>query len=272
MRNRHSSRTGAHPRSGSPARARRRPILRLIPRRPLAIGEERVAPHARAFSAAGIRDISAEMPTNKLWLEHTERAAWDSVEALRERLSKAESRLNALGIGVERVPQLLDLLDKAKQRFVPDAQGHQEIVLQLLARIERLQAEVDAARTIEPQQVRFVAPPARLRRDPDGPDDPQDLDDSDDLDDPDDLDDLDDLKASPRSRTAGDGFDLAGFAQALQRHAQGRQGTRDLNQLLTLAENKLDDLTELKGAALREAAVELAVLAARIYGASKAPK
>ena len=44
------------------------------------------------------------MPTNKLWIEHTERAAWDSVEALRERLLKAESRLTALASGVERVP------------------------------------------------------------------------------------------------------------------------------------------------------------------------
>ena len=27
------------------------------------------------------------MPTNKLWTEHTERAAWQSVEALREKLA-----------------------------------------------------------------------------------------------------------------------------------------------------------------------------------------
>ena len=52
------------------------------------------------------------MPTNKLWIEHTERAAWDSVEALRERLLKAESRLQALATGVDRVPQLLDLWTK----------------------------------------------------------------------------------------------------------------------------------------------------------------
>jgi hypothetical protein len=55
----------------------------------------------------------------------------------------------------------------------------------------------------------------------------------------------------------------------MQRHGVGAEPARDLNRLLSLAEQKLDDLTELEGAALREAAVELAILAGRIYGASK---
>jgi hypothetical protein len=187
------------------------------------------------------------MPTNKLWIEHTERAAWDSVEALRERLLKAESRLQALATGIDHVPQLLDLLDDAKQRYAPDAQAHHEIVGQLLARIERLQSELDAAKTPEPTVVHFAPPPARQRLD------------SDELDDP------------VRSRAEDDDFDLAGFAQTMQRRndSAGADLGRDLNRLLTLAENKLDDLTELEGAALREAAVELAILAGRIYGASR---
>src|SRR5688572_11476943 len=53
------------------------------------------------------------MPTNKLWIEHTERAAWDSVEALRERLVKAEARLQALAPHVHQLPQLLDALEHA---------------------------------------------------------------------------------------------------------------------------------------------------------------
>ncbi len=189
------------------------------------------------------------MPTNKLWIEHTERAAWDSVEALRERLLKAESRLQALAPGVDRVPQLLDLLDEAKQRYAPDAQGHDAIVAQLLARIERLQGELDAARTPEPTVVSFAAPPLRPRLD------------------------SEDLDEAPLARSPGedDEFDLAGFAQTMQRRndSNGAELGRDLNRLLTLAENKLDDLTELEGAALREAAVELAILAGRIYGASR---
>lgn len=187
------------------------------------------------------------MPTNKLWIEHTERAAWDSVEALRERLVKAESRLQALAAGVDRMPQLLDLLDEAKQKYTPDAQGHDEVVAQLLARIEKLQSELDAAKTPEPTQVSFATLPARSRLDSDDSD----------LDEP----------SAPRADD--DDFELADFAQTMQRRGAGAEPGRDLNRLLSMAEHKLDDLTELEGAALREAAVELAILAGRIYGASK---
>jgi hypothetical protein len=185
------------------------------------------------------------MPTNKLWIEHTERAAWDSVEALRERLLKAESRLQALAAGVDRVPQLLDLLDEAKQKHAPEAQGHDEVVAQLLGRIDKLQAELDAAKTPEPTQVSFATLPMRPRLD------------SEDLDDP----------GTPRADD--DDFELSGFTQTMQRHGASAEPARDLNRLLSLAEQKLDGLTELEGAALREAAVELAILAGRIYGASK---
>jgi hypothetical protein len=184
------------------------------------------------------------MPTNKLWIEHTERAAWDSVEALRERLVKAESRLQALASGVDRIPQLLDLLDEAKQKYAPEAQGHDQIVAQLLGRIEKLQGELEAAKTPEPTQVSFATLPMRPRLD------------SEDLDD-------------PASLRADDDFELSDFTQTMQRRGAGDEPGRDLNRLLSLAEQKLDDLTELEGSALREATVELAILAGRIYGASK---
>jgi hypothetical protein len=187
------------------------------------------------------------MPTNKLWIEHTERAAWDSVEALRERLLKAEQRLQALAAGVDRVPQLLDLLDVAKQKYAPDARAHDEIVSELLTRIDKLQAELDAASAPGPLQVTFVAAPARPRLD------------------------SDELDALPRQREEDDELDLASFTQSMQRRGESaaQDGPRDLERLLTLAEHKLDDLAELEGPTLREAAVELAILAARIYGASK---
>jgi hypothetical protein len=187
------------------------------------------------------------MPTNKLWIEHTERAAWDSVEALRERLLKAEQRLQALATGVDRVPQLLDLLDVAKQKYAPNARAHDEIVAELLTRIDKLQSELDAAAAPGPLQVTFVTPPPRPRLD------------------------SDELDAPPRQREDDDELDLASFAQSMQRRGQsvGHDAPRDLERLLTLAENKVDDLAELEGPTLREAAVELAILAGRIYGASK---
>ena len=157
-----------------------------------------------------------------------------------------------MATGVDRVPQLLDLLDEAKQKYAPDAQGHDQIVAQLLQRIEKLQSELDTTRMPEPTQVTFAAPLPRARLD------------SEDLD----SDDLDEL---PRRRVDDDDSELVGFAQTMQRRSASApaEPVRDLNRLLSQAEQKLDDLTELEGVALREAAVELAILAGRIYGASK---
>jgi len=193
------------------------------------------------------------MPTNKLWLEHTERAAWDSVEALRERLLRAEGRLQALASGVDRVPELLDRLDEAKQKHAPSAQSHDEVVAQLAARIEALETELEAAKA-QPRIVSFAAPspvPAGRAR-------------------------LDSEELEPPTRSHDDDddddLDLTSFTQAMKRHSESAlvEPARDINRLLSLAENKLDDLNELEGAALREAALELAILAGQIYAVSSA--
>jgi hypothetical protein len=187
------------------------------------------------------------MPTNKLWLEHTERAAWDSVEALRERLLKAEERLQALLPNVERVPLLLDLLQQAKQKHALQAPSHDQILAELLGRLDSLQEQLQAARTPEPTVVSFDAPAVRQRFD------------SDDLDD------------DPESRRGDDWLDLGAFTQTMRRRHEHRSGElpSDLNRLLELAEKSLDDLAELEGVALREAAVDLALLAASIYDESR---
>ena len=187
------------------------------------------------------------MPTNKLWIEHTERAAWDSVEALRERLSKAEERLQALMPNVDRVAELLDLLQQAKLKHASPGQSHVEIVNHLLERLDSLQAQLEAAKMPEPTVMSFGAPLVR------GPLDSDDLDDD----------------RAPRR--FDDQPDISDFTQAMHgRHeSAGAELPRDPNRLLGLAETKLDDLAELEGGALREAAVELAILAARLYEASR---
>src|SRR3954453_4805442 len=48
------------------------------------------------------------MSTNKLWLEHPERAAWESVQAIREKLKQSEKRLQAMSPPVEGWERLLD--------------------------------------------------------------------------------------------------------------------------------------------------------------------
>lgn len=185
------------------------------------------------------------MPTNKLWIEHTERAAWDSVEALRERLLKAESRLQALAPNVDRLPQLLDALEQLKRKLAPEASAADELVGTALARIETLESELDASRALVPRAVSVSLPAPRPRLD------------SEDLD--------------RDVRAADDDLGLEDFARAMTRQQQGAAALpRDLDRLLALAETKLDDLTELEGSALREAALELALVAAQIYAASRA--
>jgi hypothetical protein len=185
------------------------------------------------------------MPTNKLWLEHTERAAWDSVEALRERLAKAEARVQSLLAGAPRVPELLDALEQAKLKYAPQADGLDAVVRELLALLERQEGELQRAKAPGPTVVSFAAPPPRPPLD------------SEDLEQP--------LRGAPEDED----FELSGFTNAMRRHSRTLEPVRDWERLLALAETKLDDLNELEGGPLREAAVELAILAGRIYAASR---
>jgi hypothetical protein len=189
------------------------------------------------------------MPTNKLWIEHTERAAWDSVEALRERLLKAEQRLQALAPHVDRLPELLDALEQAKQKLSLDRAPPDEVVASLVARIDAHPGELNAARAAATTIIDFGSLPPRPRLDPDELDEPP----------------------SDRFEDAPDLVD--DFTRAMRRHESEarRDGElpRDLNRLLALAETKLDDLTELEGGALREAALDLALIAARVHAASR---
>jgi hypothetical protein len=59
------------------------------------------------------------VPTNKLWIEHTERAAWQSVEALRSKLAKIEERHALLAPPIEGWQTLLDAMDalRAEQKL-----------------------------------------------------------------------------------------------------------------------------------------------------------
>jgi hypothetical protein len=186
------------------------------------------------------------MPTNKLWLEHTERAAWDTIHALREKLSKAENRLQSLVPGVARVPELLDQLESAKLKYAPQATSHAAVVTELLARIEQLQSEVANNQT-SPAVIKVAVPmPRPLLDSDDFPDCHGDL-----------LD--DDLEALTR------------FARAMRRKAELAQpsGAQNMERLLQQAEDQLDEMSETEGVSLRDAAVELALLAARIYALSR---
>jgi len=81
------------------------------------------------------------MPTNKMWLEHTERAAWDSVQALREKLKAAEKRLAALTPAGGGWEQLLDELDRANEELGL-ARDYTTMVLRLVERVKTAESRV----------------------------------------------------------------------------------------------------------------------------------
>ncbi|HEX6766250.1 MAG TPA: hypothetical protein VF103_12250 [Polyangiaceae bacterium] len=111
------------------------------------------------------------MPTNKLWIEHTERAAWQSVQALREKLAEAEQRAERMAPPVEGWQKLLDALDLARQSHALSGETYAELVRSALDRLARADAErrsLEARLRGEPAppiaEVRPL-PPRRLRRD-----------------------------------------------------------------------------------------------------------
>lgn len=87
-------------------------------------------------------DTLGLVPTNKLWLEHTEQAAWQSVDALREKVVLLEQRQQRLVPPVEDWRELLDALDAAKNEHAIPGDGYGSMIRGLLERITRTEARV----------------------------------------------------------------------------------------------------------------------------------
>ena len=94
------------------------------------------------------------MPTHKLWLEHTEQAAWQSVDALREKLALAEQQKARLAPPVEGWQSLLDALDTAKSEHAVEGDSYAAVVRALLERLSVLSTHAraleQAPRAVEP--------------------------------------------------------------------------------------------------------------------------
>jgi hypothetical protein len=82
------------------------------------------------------------VPTNKLWIEHTERAAWQSVDALREKLALAEQRQQRLAPPVEGWRELFDALDGAKLEHALPGETYAAMLRSLLARVASAESRV----------------------------------------------------------------------------------------------------------------------------------
>ena len=79
------------------------------------------------------------MPTNKLWIEHTERAAWQSVQALREKLAEAERRAERMAPPVQGWRELFAALDAARESHALGGETYAELLRSVLERLERLE-------------------------------------------------------------------------------------------------------------------------------------
>lgn len=87
-------------------------------------------------------DTLGLVPTNKLWLEHTEQAAWQSVDALREKVVLLEQRQQRLAPPVDNWRELLDALDAAKNEHAIPGEGYGAMIRGLVERIARAEGRV----------------------------------------------------------------------------------------------------------------------------------
>jgi hypothetical protein len=110
------------------------------------------------------------VPTNKLWIEHTERAAWQSVDALRDKLADAERRLARLAPPVEGWQALLDTVDALRGEQKVENESYADTVRGLVTELKAVttrarELEAELARTRGTSPAAFVAvPSARARR------------------------------------------------------------------------------------------------------------
>jgi hypothetical protein len=100
------------------------------------------------------------MPTNRLWLEHTERAAWDSVQALREKLSAAEERLQRFVPVKETWHSIVEALDRARNDLKIEKERYSDIAHALVDELrdmrvarDQLIADLETARNVSAASV-----------------------------------------------------------------------------------------------------------------------
>jgi hypothetical protein len=184
------------------------------------------------------------VPTNKLWIEHTERAAWQSVDALREKLALAEQRQQRLAPPVEGWRELFETLDAAKHDHAIGGESYAAMIHSLLERIVTAEARV---RELE-HAVPTVAVPITVAADAprlggtSAPRAPLDDDESD-----------DDARSVGESRLSRE------IHARYQRLVRERE--RDARGLLADIEERLAELPDLDPGELADAAADLGALA-----------
>ncbi|MCA9620392.1 MAG: hypothetical protein KC731_15325 [Myxococcales bacterium] len=101
------------------------------------------------------------MPTNRDWLEHTEKAAWDTVGALREQVAEAQERADRLTRLEPTLPRLAELLDEACESLGIPTQAPAIVVEKLIAEVTRLREAQATQEQAPPPPRRSESPASR---------------------------------------------------------------------------------------------------------------
>jgi hypothetical protein len=184
------------------------------------------------------------MPINKLWTEHTEKAAWESVEALREKIADAERRIERLGPPVAAWQPLLDELDRARGELGLRDESYVDVLGLLLRRAayhqERVaQLEREREQRAQQSEQKF---------------------------------DVTELMRRPRRESLEDDDDSLTHSSRVMRVERDLERRRrelladhalpdDVEALLRLIDAKVADLGDAEGLALSDAALDLGVYA-----------
>jgi hypothetical protein len=81
------------------------------------------------------------MPTNREWLEHTERAAWDTVQSLRQQIEQERTRVARLTPLRESWQRIIEVLDLAKTEHGITAEHYADVVDSLCAELRKSKEE-----------------------------------------------------------------------------------------------------------------------------------
>ena len=182
------------------------------------------------------------MPTSREWLEHTERAAWDTVQSLRRQIEEERARVLRLTPVRESWHRIIETLDVAKAEHGITAEHYAEVVEALAAELRKakeqreqlttsLAAEQKAARGIG-QRTEVIA-----------------------------------IEATERPRKGGRVQWFAGKIAALRRERasllRGRKPP-SIDRLIAALEAKVDELEGATATELARIAVDLGALALRV--------
>lgn len=109
------------------------------------------------------------MPTNPLWVEHTEKAAWDTVRALREQVEQERARSDALTRIEPTLPRIAELLEEAREVLRVETHAPVTVIEQLIERLRSVTEERDELREMLATRAVPVAPASAPAGEPAAP-------------------------------------------------------------------------------------------------------